>query len=688
MLRAHGGQGLAALALLVSAWTGVAGGAVAGAPEGGPLAAQAGLTPVPAAAAALPTTGRAVPELAGLDAMMGAVMTRWSLPGGQLAVARDGRLVLNRGYGLGDVEGNAPVEPTALFRIASTSKPTTVVASLGLVEQGRLSLDDRAFRLLDDLARPNHTAVEPRLYDVTIRDILQHIQVVDAVRDPAAGALTVAGGVADQLAWRACATTELPTRECAEFVVPLSYREPQGATISLAVARVPASDPAGRLGSLFLNPGGPGQPGFEELPIMYAALPAALPARFDIVGFDPRGVGESAPVRCFASAEESAAFFAAVPRVPVDAAEEAALLRSFEDLGRRCSEANADLLPHLSTFNVAQDLDRLRQAVGDQRLTYWGVSYGTYLGATYANLFPDRIRAIVLDGVINPPSYTSFDHGDGAVVGPDTTSFLRVLSNQGSADTFGAFLEECAAAGVARCAFAAPSTAETRAKFDALLDRLRTSPAMLIGPAGTLTVTYSLVLDSVFQLLYQPPTWAIVAQALQQLDEGDTVGFLTALEAFGGPPPTEYHNPNEARSASNCVDTDNPADPARYLAMARAAEERTPDFGALWTYMSLPCPFWPAQDADRYRGPWDAPTSAPLLLLSRRFDPATPHGGAVAASHTLANARLLTIDGWGHGYYLAGRSTCADEATAAYFIDRQLPAAGAICPEDAPPFGD
>src|SRR5207248_7328015 len=113
--------------------------------------------------------------------------------------------------------------------------------------------------------------------------------------------------------------------------------------------------------------------------------------------------GQSTPVRCFASPEESAVFFAGEPRVPVGPDEEAALLRSYADLGRRCGERDAAILPHLSTFNVAQDLDRLRQAVGDQRLSYWGVSYGTYLGAAYANLFPDRIRAIVLDGVINPP---------------------------------------------------------------------------------------------------------------------------------------------------------------------------------------------------------------------------------------------------------------------------------------------
>jgi len=238
-----------------------------------------------------------------------------------------------------------------------------------------------------------------------------HLQAVDAVRGAAAGTLTVDGGVANQLNWRPCATTELPTRECAELVVPLSYREPRGATISVAVARMPATDPAGRLGSLFLNPGGPGNSGLQFLPGMYAALLPAVPARFDIVAFDPRGIGQSAPVRCFASPAEQAAFMprvaeisGAVPRVAVGADEEAALPRAIEDLGRRCGERNAGLLPHLSTFNVAQDLDRLRQAVGDPRLNYLGVSYGTYLGATYANLFPDRIRAIVLDGVINPPS--------------------------------------------------------------------------------------------------------------------------------------------------------------------------------------------------------------------------------------------------------------------------------------------
>jgi pimeloyl-ACP methyl ester carboxylesterase len=295
---------------------------------------------------------------------------------------------------------------------------------------------------------------------------------------------------------------------------------------------------------------------------------------------------------------------------------------------------------------------------------------------------------MVLDGVINPPSYASFDHGDGDVVGPETTSFLRILSNQGSADALQAFFDQCAAAGPVRCAFAAPSAAETREKFNALMDRLRTEPMVVQGLAGTLTVTYSLVDTTVFIKLYAAPTWSGLAQGLQRLEEGDAAGFLVATGTLGAPPPTVYPNSLEGQYANNCLDTDNPHDPARYPEMARQAEARTPYFGTLWTYMAMSCAFWPAEATDRYAGPWDAETSAPILLISRVYDPATPHGGAVAAAETLANARLLTIDGWGHGYYLAGRSTCADDSMAAYLIDLALPPVDTVCPEDVAPFSE
>jgi hypothetical protein len=134
------------------------------------------------------------------------------------------------------------------------------------------------------------------------------------------------------------------------------------------------------------------------------------------------------------------------------------------------------------------------------------------------------------------------------------------------------------------------------------------------------------------------------------------------------------------------VDADSPREPEQFQAMVRRAEKRTPYFGATWAYIVEPCLFWPARDDDRYAGPWDAPTSATILIISRVYDPATPHTGALAASQTLANARLLTIDGWGHSYFEGGRSTCANEMMATYLIDRQLPPESTVCPKEAPPF--
>ena len=490
------------------------------------------------------------------------------------------------------------------------------------------------------------------------------------------------------ITWEPCAIPEEPARECGALTVPLDYDEPGGPTISLAVVRVPATDQASRIGSLITNPGGPGGSGVDGLVLTYPALPEPLRTRFDFVSFDPRGVGQSTPVRCFASVAERTAFFAAIPSVPIGADEIAVRQRASQELAQRCGERNAEILPHLSTANVARDMDRLRQAVGDEQLTYLGSSYGTYLGATYANLFPDTIRAMVLDGVINPPSYTSFDQSDGDVLGPGTTSFLRILSPQGSAAALEQFIDHCAKAGSASCAFAAESATATREKFDALMDRVRSEPVVAQGPAGTLTVTYSLVVDTVRGALYAAPMWSGLAQGLQRLEEGDAVGFLEATHNLGGPPPTQYHNTQEATPASNCVDADSPRDPEQFQEMVRRAEERTPYFGGVWASIVEPCVFWPAEDADRYTGPWDAPTSATILLISRVYDPATPHSSAVAASQTLANARLLTVDGWGHSYFEGGLSTCANEIMATYLVDLQLPAPGTICPEDEPPFSE
>lgn len=491
---------------------------------------------------------------------------------------------------------------------------------------------------------------------------------------------------AERLEWHACPAESLPERVCATLHVPLDYDDPSKGTIEIAVARVQATSPDNRIGSLVLNPGGPGGAGVAALPLMYAALPDELRQRFDVVGFDPRGVGESSPIECFDSVADQTAFYTSFPTVPVGDAEIQARLDASRTLAADCAERNADVLPHLSTANVARDMDLLRQAFGDDLLTYLGSSYGTYLGATYANLFPHNFRAMVLDGVIDPPSYANAGQSVDGFSGDDTNSFLRISSPSGSNLALTEFFETCVAAGPAACAFAEASVAATQAKFDALLAGLVDNPIVINGPAGMLTVGYSVAIETVRGSLYNASLWSGLADGLEALNNEDAAGFLIATQSLGGPIPDEYHNTREATMGSNCVDADNPASPDRFSSMIARAESTNPHFGAAWAYITEPCVFWSAQDDDRYTGPWDTPTDQTILLISRVFDPATPHASAIAASEHLGNAQLLTIDGWGHSYFEGGLSTCANDYMADYLIEGRLPAPGTVCAEDVGPF--
>ena len=337
---------------------------------------------------------------------------------------------------------------------------------------------------------------------------------------------------------------------------------------------------------------------------------------------------------------------------------------------------------------LADSISASPSAAGDDQTTYLASSYGTYLGQTYANLFPNRLRAMVLDGVIDPLAYANAESGTGDVFGPDTSPFLRILSPQASYEAFEEFIARCADAGPSYCAFAAASAADTRARFDALMDRLRTEPVVASSAAGTLTITYSIAIEAVRGALYAAPTWSGLAQGLQLLEGGDAAGFLAATHSLPMPLPTIYRNGEEATPGSLCVDTDTPRTPALFQQMVLRATERTPYFGATWSHLTQPCVSWPARDTARYVGPWNVPTSATILLVSRRYDPATSHASAMAAARRLANARLLTIAGWGHSYFEGGLSTCANEIMATYLIDLQLPAPDTVCPEDVAPFSE
>jgi pimeloyl-ACP methyl ester carboxylesterase len=273
--------------------------------------------------------------------------------------------------------------------------------------------------------------------------------------------------------------------------------------IQLALIRLPASDAAHRIGSLFVNPGGPGNSGVQFVrDAARSAYPQGIRARFDIVGMDPRGVAASTPVHCFASGPEQQQFFADYNVLPIDRTELAAAVAKVTD-GRSLPGTSGLATSHLSTANVGGMMRKLREAVGDRKLNYIGYSYGTYLGATYANLFPDNVRALALDGNTLPPDYP---------VGPrHSVPFVRVNSPIAASETLEQFFALCAKAGT-RCAFA--DGGNPGSKFATLARRLRANALRL--PDGQ-RVGYAELVDFTLQKLYHASDWAGLADTLQQL---------------------------------------------------------------------------------------------------------------------------------------------------------------------------
>jgi pimeloyl-ACP methyl ester carboxylesterase len=432
-----------------------------------------------------------------------------------------------------------------------------------------------------------------------------------------------------------------------------------------------------------MNPGGPGGSGVAFLRNVASFLPAELRDRFDLVGFDPRGVGESTPVRCFASAAEQQAFFSTLPLpFPTGPAEEATFVQGASDFAERCAERNPDLLAHMATADAARDMDLIRAALGEPSLTYLGFSYGTFLGATYANLFPDHARALALDGSVDPVQWTT-GRGDQADHLP---LFARMKSHIGASETLGEFLRLCAEAGPARCGFAVGTDHRaTSERFAKLMDRLRAHPVLIPTPGGPVQGTYAYAVSVVLRALYVPPVWPFLAEGLQQLELGDGQLMYQISLALDPPPATTYDNRREVQAAVLCADSDNPETGLAWPPAARAADMEAPYFGSIWSYATLACADWPSSShQDRYAGPFDRVTTNPVLVVGNRFDPVTPYAGAKALADELGNARLLTLEGWGHGAFF--ESTCAMEAEVRYLVNLTLPAEGTVCTPDVRPF--
>ncbi len=470
--------------------------------------------------------------------------------------------------------------------------------------------------------------------------------------------------------------------QCANVRVPLDYDEPNGTKIALALVRIPATDTENRIGSLFLNPGGPGGSGVE-FALFFGPFAAQVwgpvANQYDIVGFDPRGIASSTPLLCFGSLDQA---LQVLPPLPFPTTEEEVAIFAAGDtlLDRSCQKRGTIVLDHMSTANVARDMDVMRQAVGDEQLNYVGGSYGSYLGQTYANLFPSNVGAMVIDGILDPEAWANLD----AQV-PFSTA-LR--SDAGAADTLDEFISQCESAAPGNCAFA-PNTAS---RLDALLERLREGPILITDPetGETFPYIYSFLIGDMLGGLYNPFGYAEGAEFLAFLeDQADPVSLglarasMEKATGLSNQRVREYPNFVEGFPAVACEDTSNPAGGHfEWFSAGKSAAAEFGIFGEIWTWASSPCAVWSSFDEDVYKGPFATETSNPVLVIGNLYDPATRYEGALAAHSLLANSALLTVDEPGHTSL--GISVCAGVLTGVYLEDpangSQLD--GAICPSE------
>jgi len=483
-----------------------------------------------------------------------------------------------------------------------------------------------------------------------------------------------------KIAWSKC----FGQFRCGTLQVPLDYDQPNGTTVSLAVVKLPATDPSHRIGSLLLNPGGPGGSGVDYT--VFAGPELYTPevrARFDLVGFDPRGIARSTALRCFGTTNQAVSVFTPFA-FPLTRDELAQWIAGDGRLAAACDQRGGRIADHMATADVARDMDGLRGALGDAQLTYAGVSYGSYLGVTYANMFPDRVRALVVDGVLDPIAWST---GRGAEAGALPFS-TRLHSDIGAQATLNEFFRLCDAGG-SRCPFSGGAAA----RYAALAQQLLQHPVTVTFPDGTSTVLdYSQFIGFTLGAMYDSSSWPDLAAMLADVEHQASAqqigaraerfrGVSLYLPKRGFP---HYFNFVEGFPAVACADSVNPASYEAWWSAGIAADATTGYFGRIWTWASGICASWDRTDADRYMGPFNKRTSNPVLVVGNQFDPATRYQGAVTVANLLPRSALLTVHGWGHTSLFL--SACADEAITRYLVDLTTPKPGTVCEQDVVPF--
>ncbi|WP_433329079.1 alpha/beta hydrolase [Spirillospora sp. CA-294931] len=472
---------------------------------------------------------------------------------------------------------------------------------------------------------------------------------------------------APPLAWAACTGLPKPEPgakpgpklECAEVSVPLDYARPSGETIKIALVRARATDPGRRIGSLLFNPGGPGGSGIEFL-AGSAGDYAALNARYDLVSFDPRGVGRSAPVKCLDDRRQDA--YNAADWSPDTPAEVSTVQNLHREFVAACNQHSAKLLPQVGTVNVVRDLDIIRAALRDQKLHYFGISYGTFLGGAYAHRYPAKVGRMVLDAAYDPSL-------------PLDRQFLTQA--EGFQHALDGYAAACAKQGRSKCPLGTTKDAVV-GTVSKLLTGLDAKP--LPTEAKGRVLTQNLGMSGITGALYSQAAWEMLTMGLiTAVQERDGTVLLGLADSFLGRDDKGHYNGTQTTyTAVTCADTTARTDAEGVRSKLPAFTKASPIFGPELAWSLINCDGWPYR-GDGSASEVSAPGATPLLVIGNTGAPATPYAQSqVLARRIGASARFLTLRGQGHGAYATGNK-CLRAAVDKYLLDGTVPAKDTTC---------
>ncbi|MFG5721018.1 alpha/beta hydrolase [Streptomyces murinus] len=461
------------------------------------------------------------------------------------------------------------------------------------------------------------------------------------------------------LTWKKCATDDYPTLECASLKVPLDHANPAGRQITLALSRVPHTAAASQ-GPLLVNPGGPGGSGLTLAGFVASALPKDVAARYDVIGFDPRGVGRSSPALDCVPGHFKPVRPDTVPSTP--ALEQANLERA-RSFAAECGKRYGDVLPYMDTVSGAQDMDSIREALGASRISYFGYSYGTYLGAVYAKLHPERVRRLVLDSIVDPTGVWYADNiGQERAFDDRHRALMAWIAKYDATYGLG------------------KDPAKVEAEWYAMRAALAKKPAG--GKVGAAELE-----DTFIPGGYYNGYWPYLAEAFAAyVHDKKTEPLVEVYDDFAGVD-SSGDNGYSVYTAVQCGDTAWPRDWARWRQDARAVYEKSPFMAWNNTWYNAPCMYWPTGRAGQ---PSVANTELPpTLLFQATDDAATPYAGGVTAHRLLTGSSLVVEQGGGnHGITLSGNA-CLDGYLAAYLADGKVPRssgpADAVCAKSPDP---